>query len=109
MSWLAFPSRSSEGTHLGLSLVIGVTGAQPMSNDRYDVIVIGSGPGGASLALRLAATGKRILILEHGDYLKREPANWDARAVFVDGRYQANDRWYDERGNSFHPGLHYVV
>ena len=80
-----------------------------MSNDRFDVIVIGSGPGGASLALRLAATGKRILILERGDYLKREPDNWNAKAVFVDGKYQVKETWYDDRGNSFHPGLHYVV
>ena len=80
-----------------------------MSNDRYDVIVIGSGPGGASLALRLASTGKRILILERGNYLKREPDNWNARAVFVDGKYQVKETWYDDRGNSFHPGLHYFV
>ena len=46
-----------------------------MSNDRWDVVIIGSGPGGGALALRLAETGKRILILERGDYLKREPDN----------------------------------
>ena len=46
--------------------------------ERYDLIVIGSGPGGASLAHRLAPTGKRILILERGDYLPREEANWSA-------------------------------
>ena len=48
-----------------------------MSN-HYDVIVIGSGPGGASLAQRLAPTGKRILLLERGDYLPRTRANWDS-------------------------------
>jgi len=80
-----------------------------VSNDRFDVIVVGSGPGGATLALRLAKTGKRILILERGDYLKREPDNWDAKAVFVDGKYQAKDTWFDDRGHSFHPGLHYAV
>ena len=80
-----------------------------MSNDRFDVIVIGSGPGGASLALRLAATGKRILIVERGDYLKREADNWDSKAVFVDGKYQAKDTWYGADGESFQPGLHYCV
>jgi choline dehydrogenase-like flavoprotein len=77
--------------------------------DHYDVIVIGSGPGGASLAHRLAPTGKRILLLERGDYLPRSPANWDAQTVFVDGAYQARDTWYGMDGQSFHPGLHYYV
>ena len=80
-----------------------------MSDGHYDVIVIGSGPGGASLAQKLAATGKRILLLERGDYLPRSPANWDSQTVFVDGAYQANETWYDSDGRSFHPGLHYYV
>jgi choline dehydrogenase-like flavoprotein len=75
----------------------------------YDLIVIGSGPGGASLAQRLAPTGKRILILERGDYLRREEANWSARAVFVEGRYQAREQWVDREGEAFAPQLHYCV
>lgn len=51
--------------------------------EHYDAIIIGSGPGGASLAQALAPTGKRILILERGDYLPREEANWSAQAVLV--------------------------
>lgn len=76
---------------------------------QYDVIVIGSGPGGASLAYRLAPTGKRILLLERGGYLPRSRANWDAQTVFVDGAYQAKETWYGRNGESFHPGLHYYV
>ena len=57
--------------------------------DHYDLIVIGSGPGGGSLAHRLAATGKRILMIERGDYLPRSRDNWDSKTVFVDGAYQA--------------------
>jgi choline dehydrogenase-like flavoprotein len=49
-------------------------------SDSYDVIVIGSGAGGGTLAHRLAASGKRILILERGDWLQREPQNWGAEA-----------------------------
>ncbi len=79
-----------------------------MSN-HYDVIVIGSGPGGASVAQRLGATGKRILLLERGDYLPRSRANWDSKTVFVDGAYQANETWYGTSGEAFHPGLHYFV
>jgi len=79
------------------------------SLDHYDVIVIGSGPGGASLAHRLAGTGKRILMLERGTYLPRSSDNWNSKAVFVDAAYQAKDTWYGRDGNAFHPGLHYFV
>jgi choline dehydrogenase-like flavoprotein len=78
-------------------------------NEHYDLIVIGSGPGGASLAQRLAPTGKRILILERGDYLPREEDNWNAKKVFVDGKYQAQETWTNARGATFHPALHYFV
>ncbi len=77
--------------------------------DHYDLIVIGSGPGGASLAHRLAPTGKRILLLERGDYLPRSQQNWSSQAVFVDGKYQAPETWYGANGETFHPGLHYYV
>ena len=80
-----------------------------MTDSHYDVIVIGSGPGGASLTHKLAPTGKRILLLERGDYLRRTPANWDSQTVFVDGAYQARELWYGRDGRSFHPGLHYFV
>lgn len=61
------------------------------------------------MAGRLARTGKRILLLERGDYLPRERANWDSQAVFNDARYQASETWYGADGRSFHPGLHYFV
>ena len=79
------------------------------TEDHYDIIVVGSGPGGGSLAHRLAPTGKRILMIERGDYLPRSRANWDAKTVFVDGIYQAPDTWYGKGGETFHPGLHYYV
>jgi len=75
----------------------------------YDVIVIGSGAGGGTLARQLAPTGKRILILERGDWLKREALNWDAKAVFVDNRYISPDTWYDSDGKAFQPQIHYFV
>lgn len=77
--------------------------------EHYDLIVIGSGPGGASLAHALAPTGKRILILERGDYLPREEANWSSQAVFVERRYQAVETWINSDGKAFHPQLHYCV
>jgi choline dehydrogenase-like flavoprotein len=81
-----------------------------MRSDRhYDVIVIGSGPGGASVAQELARTGKQILLLERGDYLHREPKNWDSQTVFVDAAYQSKETWYGADGRTCHPGLHYYV
>ncbi|MGH8306902.1 MAG: GMC oxidoreductase [Gammaproteobacteria bacterium] len=80
-----------------------------MSDQHYDLVVIGSGPGGAALAQRLAPTGKRILILERGDYLPRSVDNWNSHKVFVEGIYQAPEAWYDKHGKTFHPGLHYYV
>src|SRR6478609_6208851 len=81
--------------------------AEPPEN--YDVIIIGSGAGGGTLAHRLAPTGKRVLILERGDWLPREVQNWDATAVFVDNRYVSPDTWYDKDGKSFQPQIHYNV
>jgi choline dehydrogenase-like flavoprotein len=80
-----------------------------MGGDRYDIIIVGSGPGGATMAWRLAQTGKRILLVERGDYLKRERENWDTDEVFRKGRYQANETWYSLSGERFRPGLHYFV
>ncbi len=80
-----------------------------MATERYDLIVIGSGPGGASLAHRLAPTRKRILILERGNYLPRSEKNWNSQVVFVDGAYQVKEIWTNAAGATFSPGLHYYV
>jgi choline dehydrogenase-like flavoprotein len=75
----------------------------------YDVIIIGSGAGGGTLARHLAPSGKRILLLERGDWLPRELENWDAEAVFAKNRYISPDTWYDHTGKSFQPQVHYCV
>lgn len=77
--------------------------------DHYDIIVIGTGPGGASLAWRLADTGKRILLLERGGYLPRSVDNWDPQRVFGDLIYQTTQQWQDKNGETFRPGLHHYV
>ncbi|MDE2398404.1 MAG: GMC family oxidoreductase [Burkholderiales bacterium] len=79
------------------------------SSDHYDLILIGSGAGGGTLAHQLAPSGKRILILERGDYLPREKANWDPTAVFVENRYVSKENWFDADGAPFQPGVHYFV
>jgi choline dehydrogenase-like flavoprotein len=77
--------------------------------EEYDVVIIGSGAGGGTLAHALATAGKRILILERGGFLPREMENWDPGAVFIDGRYQSTDTWYDADGKPFQPQIHYYV
>ena len=79
------------------------------ARDAYDVIIIGTGAGGGTLARHLAPSGKRILLLERGDWLPREPHNWSAQDVFVDGRYISPDTWYDAKGKAFQPQIHYFV
>jgi choline dehydrogenase-like flavoprotein len=80
----------------------------PAAHD-YDVIIIGTGAGGGTLAHRLAPSGKRILLLERGSFLPREKENWDPQAVFTRQRYQAKETWYDRDDQPFSPYTHYWV
>src|SRR6266498_5256382 len=51
--------------------------------DHFDVLVIGSGAGGGTLTHALASTGKRILLLERGDFMPREIENWSSKSLLV--------------------------
>jgi choline dehydrogenase-like flavoprotein len=75
----------------------------------YDVIIIGSGAGGGTLAYHLAPSGKEILILERGDYVPREKENWDSRAVNVEAKYHTKEVWRDRNGQPLHPHTSYYV
>jgi len=77
--------------------------------EHYDAIIIGTGAGGGTLAHTLAPSGKKILLLERGDFLPREMENWSPKAVFVDGRYISKDTWFDGNGKPFQPQVHYFV
>ncbi len=77
--------------------------------DDYDVIIVGTGAGGGTIASVLARGGKRVLLLERGDFLPREMANWDPEQVFVNGRYISADTWFDSDGTPFQPQVHYFV
>jgi choline dehydrogenase-like flavoprotein len=80
-----------------------------MASTQYDVIIIGTGAGGGTLLSRLAPTGKRILVLERGDFVPREAANWSSRAVNVEGRYATKEVWKDKHGKDLHPHTNYAV
>src|SRR5690349_11729231 len=74
-----------------------------------DIFIIGSGMGGGTLARALAGSGARVLILERGEFLPREPQNWSADAVFGENRYKTKEVWRDAAGKPYHPGIHYWV
>jgi choline dehydrogenase-like flavoprotein len=76
---------------------------------QFDVIIIGTGAGGGTLAYALAPLGKRLLLLERGDYVPREKANWNPRAVNVDGKYQTTETWQDDSGRPLRPHTNYYV
>ncbi|MFT4038378.1 MAG: GMC family oxidoreductase [Thermomicrobiales bacterium] len=74
-----------------------------------DVVIIGSGMGGGTLAWALRDLGARVLLIERGGYLPVEAQNWSPEAVFIENRYKAKERWRDRHGAWFSPGVHYYV
>ena len=75
-----------------------------------DIAIIGSGMGGGTLAWALRDSGADVLLLDRGDHLTREDANWSAQEVFGRGRYKNAEAWVDEStGTEFIPGVHYYV
>lgn len=77
--------------------------------DHYDVIVIGSGPGGGTMAYELAKTGKSVLLVERGDILPTEPENWNSDYVLKEQKYANSEKWLDAEGNSYQPNMYYYV
>ncbi|HKZ87010.1 MAG TPA: FAD-dependent oxidoreductase, partial [Anaerolineae bacterium] len=77
--------------------------------NHYDVIIIGTGAGGGTLAYTLAPSGKRILLLERGDFLPREKDTWNPKAIHA-GKYLAkNETWYMPDRTPFKPYIYYLV
>lgn len=76
---------------------------------QYDIIIIGTGAGGGTLLHKLAPSGKKILVLERGNYLPQEKQNWDDVEVFQKERYHTKDIWLTEDGQELHPGTGYWV
>jgi len=74
-----------------------------------DIVIIGSGVGGSTVAAGLAATGAEILILEAGDHIADRPENRDQRAIFQRGHFRPKETWYEAGGTGFNPGNYYNV
>ena len=108
---MAHPSHPSElpGPSLAISPLPAAGQLEVADGAHFDVVIIGSGAGGGTLARHLAPSGLKILVLERGDFLPQEPQNWDAAEVFQKGRYVSKDVWHDKHGKPFQPGSHYFV
>ena len=108
---MAHPSHLSErpGPSLAISPLPAAAQLEVADGAHFDVVIIGSGAGGGTLARHLAPSGLKILVLERGDWLPQEPENWNAEEVFQKGRYISKDVWHDKHGKPFQPGSHYFV
>jgi choline dehydrogenase-like flavoprotein len=80
-----------------------------LADQHYDLIIVGTGAGGGTLAYQLAPINKKILILERGGFLPREKANWNAAEVYQKERYHTEELWYDKEGQAFRPATGYWV
>jgi choline dehydrogenase-like flavoprotein len=80
-----------------------------MLAQHYDVIIIGTGAGGGTLAHHLAPSGKKILVLERGTFLPREKENWSALEVYQRERYHTQEQWFDTKDRAFRPATNYCV
>jgi choline dehydrogenase-like flavoprotein len=80
-----------------------------MHTEQYDIVIIGSGAGGGTIAHALADCPGRLLIVERGDFVPQEPQNWDPEAVWKQLRYRTTERWIDQDGHEFPPYTHYNV
>jgi choline dehydrogenase-like flavoprotein len=77
--------------------------------EHYDIIIIGTGAGGGTMARALSESEARILIVERGDFVPQEAENWNPSAVWRQLRYQTTEQWLDDRGQEFRPYTHYNV
>ena len=77
--------------------------------EQFDLVIIGTGAGGGTLAYALRESGLRILLVERGDFLPQEAQNWQPVEVFDHRRYKPDETWYGADGKPFHPGVHYFV
>lgn len=80
-----------------------------MRTEHFDLVIIGSGAGGGTMAHALAGTGARLLVVERGDVVPREAENWSPEAVWKYLRYRTTERWVDASGHEFLPYMHYCV
>jgi len=77
--------------------------------NQFDIIIIGSGAGGGTVAHELAGHDARVLVLERGDHIPQEDGNRDPAVVWGELRYRTRETWLDGDGKAFVPYSHYNV
>lgn len=80
-----------------------------MASDRYDVIIVGSGAGGAAAAYKLARADKQVLMLERGRHLPVDGSTLDTKQIFKEGKFKNKEPWLDGKGGHLVPGEYYNV
>jgi choline dehydrogenase-like flavoprotein len=80
-----------------------------MRTEHFDIVIIGTGAGGGTMAHALAGRGARLLVVERGEAIPREAENWSPEAVWRQRRYRTTERWLDASGEEFLPYTHYCV
>ncbi|WP_420334226.1 FAD-dependent oxidoreductase [Roseibium sp.] len=74
-----------------------------------DIVIVGSGMGGATLAAGLAPSGARITILERGHRIPDDAPARDPWRIYTNSAFRSSETWLDERDNPFEPGNYYNV
>ncbi len=77
--------------------------------NHYDIIIVGTGAGGGTIAYALAATGKTVLMLDRGHRIPNEPDNWNAKSIYMDGKYQTDETWQHDGEGTIKPALYHRV
>ena len=80
-----------------------------IDDELYDVIIVGTGAGGGTLTRKLAEAGKKILVLEQGEFTEKESSELVEDELFKKENYHAPEQWYDREGEPFHPQAKYCV
>jgi choline dehydrogenase-like flavoprotein len=79
------------------------------SHNQYDLVIIGSGAGGGTLAYALSSTPARILLIERGDFVPQEDENWSPDAVWKQLRYRTRSSGLTRTVRNSSPYTHYSV
>jgi choline dehydrogenase-like flavoprotein len=80
------------GAHTMLTARAPVSDGDAILQRHYDVVIIGSGAGGSSLACQLSRTGRQVLVVERGDYLKpRTRSATDRIGIYISAFHLQRD------------------